>query len=111
MYHVGEFEQWLDGSNRVLPLTTFGSGIDFIDISMRLYFDTSQPNYTKRPPTIREKELLYIVCGCPFAFDELRRFFLSDRGESFGIIRLRCIEVQSHTQTTALSTIVSSVLP
>jgi hypothetical protein len=32
MYHVGEFEQWLDGSNRVLPLTTFRSSIDFIDI-------------------------------------------------------------------------------
>jgi hypothetical protein len=37
---------------------------------MRLYFDTSQPNYTNRLPTIREKELLYIVCACPFAFEE-----------------------------------------
>ena len=33
MYHVADFEQWLDGSNRVLPLTIFRSDIDFIEIS------------------------------------------------------------------------------
>jgi hypothetical protein len=36
---------------------------------MSLYFDTPQPNYTKRLPTIREKELLYFVCACPIAFE------------------------------------------
>jgi hypothetical protein len=32
MYHVGEFEQWLNGSNQLLPLYTFRSAINFSEI-------------------------------------------------------------------------------
>ena len=54
-------------NNFLLTLKTF---------SMRLYFDTTQPNYIKRLPTIKNNDILYVVCACPIVFeeDEVRNF-------------------------------------
>ena len=86
MYHVGEFTQWIDGSTQVLLLSTLASVVRILlynisltckTFSVRLYFDTTQPNYIKRLPTIRPNDLIYIVCACPVMFeeDEVRNFF------------------------------------
>jgi hypothetical protein len=36
---------------------------------MHLYFDTTQSNYTTRLPTVREGNLIYVVCACPIGFE------------------------------------------
>jgi len=43
---------------------------------MRLYFDTTQPNYTRRLPTIRQHELICIVYAYSIMFEdnEFRNF-------------------------------------
>lgn len=37
---------------------------------MRLYFDTTQPNYIRRLSTIKQHDLLYVVCACPVTFED-----------------------------------------
>jgi hypothetical protein len=46
---------------------------------MRLYFDTTQPNFIKRLPKIARNEALYVICACPITFDEneFRRLFIA----------------------------------
>ena len=44
---------------------------------MRLYFDTTQPNYINRLPKITRTDVLYVVCASPITtFDDDKRTFL-----------------------------------
>jgi hypothetical protein len=71
-YHVGEFTQWINGKNQVYSPTLIS--IDFVlnckEFTLRLYFDTAQPNYVRRVPTNKQHDLLYVVCSCPITFED-----------------------------------------
>jgi hypothetical protein len=44
--------------------------LTYKEFTMRLYFDTTQANYLKRLPTIKQNDLLYVICACPIIFED-----------------------------------------